>query len=364
MRASPFSFVSFLGLVLAACGSSQNPTPPAGAGAAGGNGGSSGAGGSSGKAGAGSVGSCPPGAPARPTLGGSLSRVPGVPPADAFNSNNENFGNVEGPVWVGDALYVSEMNDDSYDSQNPRVNRSRILKLAAGDQVSVFVADSGSNGLAVDRTGSLVAAVHKDGTLTRFALPGGQATPLVTTFMGARFDSPNDLAIRSDGTIYFSDPSYQAPDSLPQAATRVYRVPNGSTNAEPIPSAASPDTFNNPNGVTLSIGEDFLYVAASTGRRYPVMPDGTLGAGESFPASSGGDGMTVDCAGNLYVARQRNVVVYTPAGQMIGSIPVPEVQSATNVAFGGTDQKTLFVTGLGDRKGLFRLTLDIPGRPY
>jgi len=345
-------------LALAACGSNTaGPSRVGGAGAGG-------ASGSAGGPGSGGASTCPPGTPGQPTLGGSLARVAGVPPPDAFNSNDGEFGNVEGPVWIGDALYVSEMSGDSYDAQNPRVNRARILKVSASGEVSVQIADSGSNGLAVDRNGSIVAAVHKDGSLTRFSLPGGQATPIVTAYQGARFDAPNDVAIRSDGTLYFSDPSFQAPDSLPQSATRVYRVPAGGSSAEPIPSAASPDTFNNPNGVTLSVGEDFLYVAASRGRRYPVLADGTLGAGQDFPAASGGDGMAVDCAGNLYVARQRAVVVYTPAGQMIGSIPVPEVQSATNVAFGGADGKTLFVTGLGEQKGLFRMTLDVPGRPY
>lgn len=336
----------------------------------GGTGGTSGQGGSAGNAGsAGSsntagANTCPPGSPTRPTLGGSLTRVPGVPPADVFNSNNDTFGNVEGPVWIGDALYVSEMSNDSYDTQNARVNRARILRVGASGDVSIAIADSGSNGLAVDASGSLVAAVHKDGSLTRFTLPGGQATPLVTGYMGARFDSPNDLAIRSDGTVYFTDPSYQAPDALPQSATRAYRVPPGSDRAEPIPNESSPDAFTNPNGITLSAAEDFLYVAASRGRRYPVMTDGTLGAGEDFPAASGSDGMAIDCAGNLYVTRQRAVVVYTPDGQMIGSINVPEVQSATNVAFGGADGTTLYVTGLGNQKGLFRMTLDLPGRPY
>jgi gluconolactonase len=353
----------WVAFALGACGSNTGgPSKVGGAGASG-----TGGAGASGSAGApafGGASACPPGVTGQPTLGGSLARVAGVPPPDAFNSNDGTFGNVEGPVWIGDALYVSEMSDESYDAQNPRVNRARILKVSASGEVSVQIADSGSNGLAVDRDGSIIAAVHKDGSLTRFALPGGQATPLVTAYMGARFDSPNDLAIRTDGTFYFTDPSYQAPDSLPQSATRVYRVPPGSSSAEPIPSASSPDTFTNPNGVTLSVAEDFLYVAASRGRRYPVMADGTLGAGEDFPAASGSDGMAVDCAGNLYVTRQRAVVVYTPAGQMVGSIPVPDVQSATNVAFGGADHRTLFVTGLGNRKGLFRMTVDIPGKPY
>ena len=319
-------------------------------------------GGAAGAAGGG-AGVCPAGITGTPALGGTPVRVSSVPPPDAFNMNDGTFGNVEGPVWLGDALYVSEMSATSYDSQNPGVVRSRILKVTPDGQTTIAVSDSGSNGLAVDRNGDIVAAVHKDGTLTRFPRTGGAPMILVDGYLGARFNAPNDLAIHSNGTIYLSDPNYQAPSTRPQAQTRVYRIPAGGA-PEPIPSSASPDTFTTPNGVTLSLREDFLYVAAATGRRYPVMADGTLGAGEDFAAASRGDGMVVDCAGNLYVARGGNVVVYTAAGSMLGSIGVPEVQSVTNVAFGGADRRTLYITGLGDEKGLFQIPLTIPGRPY
>jgi gluconolactonase len=286
-----------------------------------------------------------------------------VPISDAFNANDSEFGNVEGPVWTGGALYVSEMSSEAYDAQNPGVLRSRILRVTPEGQVSVAVADSGSNGLAVDASGNLVAAVHKDGTVKRIALPSGTMTNVTDGYMGARFNSPNDLAIHSNGTIYFSDPEYQAPRTRPQSQTRVYRIPPGGA-PEPVPSSASPDSFTTPNGVTLSLREDYLYVAASMGRRYPVMSDGTLGTGENFPAASRADGMVVDCAGNLYVARSGGVDVYTPDGASLGQIDVPDVQSVTNVAFGGADRQTLYITGLGERKGLFELRLTLPGKPY
>jgi gluconolactonase len=327
-------------------------------------GGSSGAiGGTSGSSGTNGLGSCPPDLTGSPALGGTPVRVASVPIPDAFNMDDSTFGNVEGPVWLGDALYVSEMSSSPYDSQNPDVVMSRLLKVTPDGQTTVAVSDSGSNGLAVDQNGDIVAAVHKDGTLKRFPRAGGTPVTIVDGYMGARFNAPNDLAIHSNGTIYFSDPNYQAPRSRPQAQTRVYRVPSGAS-PHPIPSSASPDTFTTPNGVTLSLREDFLYVAAATGRRYPVMADGTLGAGQDFPAASRGDGMVVDCAGNLYVARGGNVAVYTAAGATLGTIDVPDVQSVTNVAFGGADRKRLYITGLGNEKGLFQIELTIPGRPY
>jgi gluconolactonase len=333
------------------------------AGAAAGNGGGAGSGGSGGgKAG---IWQCPAGVTGMPTLG-TLTRVAGVPPADSFNMMNGTFGNIEGPVWVDDALYVTEMTVMPYDQQNNEVKMGRILKVTSAGQVSIEVADSGSNGLASDGPGSLLGAVHKDGSIKRFALPGGAATTVAGMYMNARFNSPNDLTVHSaTGTIYFTDPQFNAPNTRPQSMERVYRMAPGGM-PEPIPSAASPDQVSGPNGVTLSPAEDFLYLAAGNGRRYPVMPDGTLGAGTDFPATSQGDGMAVDCAGNLYVAKsnQPMVVVYTSAGTMIGTITVPEVQGATNIAFGGSDHKTLYVTGMGNSKGLFQMTLNLPGRPF
>ncbi len=327
-----------------------------------------GAAGSGGSAGTSTSGGwkCPAGVTTTPMLSGTPARIASVPPKDAFNQNNGTFGNVEGPVWIGDALYVSEMSSDAYDSANGNVKKSRILKVTSDGTASIFIADSGSNGLATDADGNIVAAVHKDGSITRFALPGGAPTPIVTMYNGKRFDSPNDLAIHSNGTIYFSDPSFQAPNTPPQPQTLAYRIAPGSNMAVPIPSAASPDMLSNPNGVTLSLAEDYLYISADTGKRYPVMADGTLGAGTNFMATNGGDGMTIDCAGNLYVAKANTatVVVYKPDGSMIGTITVPEVQAATNVAFGGADHQTLYITGLGNSKGLFKLALNLPGRPY
>jgi gluconolactonase len=304
---------------------------------------------------------CPAATNGTPTLEGvTPTRVAGVPPEDGFAMESTFLApnNLEGPVWIGDALYLSELSSATYDEANMRVAKARILRVGSDDKVSIVVADSGSNGLAVDGDGAIVAAVHKDGTLTRFTLPAGTASYVATGYMGARFNAPNDLAIRSDGNIYFSDPSWQAPAVLPQAATRLYRIsPEGDV-------SASDDALMNPNGVTLSLDETSLYVAARTGRRYALMQDGSIGAGQDFAPMSGVDGVAIDCAGNLYVARGREVAVYDASANPIGSITVPDVQSATNLAFGGADRKTLYITGLGPRRGLFKLSLDIAGRPY
>jgi len=190
------------------------------------------------------------------------------------------------------------------------------------------------------------------------------ATPIVASYMGARFNTPNDLVVRSDGTIYFTDPTYQAPSPAPQTQQRVYRLPPGSTTATVVDA-----TLTQPNGIMLSLDEMFLYVSDSSARyRFPVNADGTVGTRTTFPTTGGGsDGMGLDCQGNIYYTTNNTVQVFSPTtGTMLGTITVSGVQSVTNVAFGGADHRTLYITGLGSgsQKGLFRVTMPLPGMPY
>jgi gluconolactonase len=317
-------------------------------------------GGTGGNADSGSSGwTCPAGPFGSPIPAGATpARIAGVPPSDSFNGMNANFGIIEGPVWIGDALYVSEI------TNAPNPPPSRILKVTPAGVVTVAISPSGSNGLAVDEDGELYGADDKNGAITRFDLSTGVGTPVVTTYMGKRFDAPNDLTIRSDGTIYFSDTDYQAVTPPPQASTGLYRAVPGSTLGLLLDG-----TLDEPNGVTLSLDEKTLYVTSVPSvYQYPVMSDGSLGPGTVFSQTAGGDGMGIDCAGNLYVATNNNVVVLSPTGTQIGELTVPatSVQSLSNVAFGGSDHQTLYITALGTgaQKGLFQVALSIPGMPY
>lgn len=302
--------------------------------------------------------SCPASVEAAKLTGLTATRVAGVPPADDFNNNNNDATNIEGPVWAGGALYVSEI---AFTKQ-PNPPPSRVLKITADGQVSVAIAaDSGTNGLAINAQGDLFGAVHKDGSISKLSVSGGAATPFVSMFMGARFGSPNDLAFHTNGTLYFSDPSWQAPSPNPQAATRAYRVPPG---GEPV----AIDVLDQPNGVTLSKKQDFLYIAGNQLKKYPVMADGSLGAGVPFRmdgAAGQSDGMVIDCADNLYTTGN-GVTVYSAAGAELGTISVNGLSSVTNVAFGGADHKTLYITSQGDKdqKGLWQVPMNIPGMPY
>ena len=150
----------------------------------------------------------------------------GVPPSDTFNNTLNNFTTIEGPVWIGDALYVSEF------PGSPNPPPSRILKVTSTGQVSVAVAIRAPTGSRWTTTGPSSARFTKTGQFSRFDLSGGvRVLPsVVSSYMGMRFNSPNNLAVRSDGTVYFSDPNFQAPSPAPQTATRVYRyTPSTST---------------------------------------------------------------------------------------------------------------------------------------
>jgi gluconolactonase len=288
----------------------------------------------------------------------------GAPPADAFNNMGNDFTNVEGPVWIGDSLYFSEY-------KTTDVPPSRILKLGPGDTTTEFITDSGSNGLATDGNGNLLSANHKAHGIVRFTLPDKTATTLVSMANGKALNSPNDLVVAADGTIYFTDPSHQN-SSNPQGATRAYQWRPGDATATAIT-----DYMQQPNGITLTLDDQTLILGGQSGtKKYAITSGMVAMTGTSFgptevTAGANADGMTMDCAGNLYVAVAGGAIVYVvkPDGSKLGTVTLPSgggQANVTNVAFGGTDHKTLYVTaqGSGKGQGVFKVSLSLPGRPY
>jgi gluconolactonase len=270
----------------------------------------------------------------------------------------DGFGFIEGPVWVRalDRLLFSDMDFDGSDTLGPP---SQIRRLDPPSTFDVIQPSSGSNGLALFATTTVLAATHDTRSLAFFDATSGARTDVAVTYQGKKFNSPNDLAIREDGWVYFTDPDWQLGARSSELKTAVYRVKLTAT----TPSAAAllvDDTQDKPNGIALSPDQKTLYVGSAGNEIYKwtVAADGSVSNRTSFTQLGGGsDGLTVDCAGNLYVT-SGSVQVFAPNGAKLGTITVP---NSSNVAFGGPDAKTLYITA---QDSLYAIDLNVPGFPY
>jgi gluconolactonase len=338
-------------------GAGVGGSAPAGTAGAG-TGGSVAAGGSGGtgavSAGPGRVGAelCPPGPFGNP-LGGGVTV--GTPVASV---NGAGFLIFEGPVWTGTELFFSEIG-------NGNVSQINRFTPNGGFERGVFT-NTGSNGIAIDPNGDLLLAAHDVGGISSLDLPGGAITRGAQQRNGQRFNSPNDLVLRGDGNIYFTDPDFQSPSGRIQGGTNVYRIaPDGTV-------SVVDDSMDNPNGVTLSPDGNTLYASANGFlREYSLdaagapTPLGDLATGFGQP-----DGMAMDCAGNIYAVQNgaQTITVFTPEGDILGTIGPAGFagQGVTNAAFGGQNRTTLFITTFtgNGQGGLFAVELGVPGLPY
>ena len=241
---------------------------------------------------------------------------------------------------------------------------NRIYKLDANGNKAVFIEPSGhANGLMIDGVGNLVAC-QMDGQVVSFNIKTKEASMLAKSYMQQRFNAPNDLVIDKSGGVYFTDPHYRAPMPLPQRTMAVYyRAANGFV-------SRLIDDLDAPNGVILSPDEKTLYVIPSqqeTMMAYPVESPGVLGDGKVFcklkqpegQTGRGGDGLTMDEKGNLYITSGLGLQVVSPEGKMLGLLEFPE--QPANVTFGGAENKTLFVTA---RTSLYKMAAPVAGHRF
>jgi gluconolactonase len=231
--------------------------------------------------------------------------------------------------------------------------------------VSVFRSPANNtNGHTVDREGRLVSCEHRGRCVSRTEHDGTR-TVLADRFEGKRFNSPNDVVVKSDGTIWFTDPSYgidmdyegdAAPSEI--GACHVYRLDPQTGSV----TAVATD-FEKPNGLAFSPDESCLYIA-DTGathikdgprhiRKFAVTADGRLTGGEVFATCTIGlfDGFRFDRAGNLWTSAGDGVHCYAPDGVLIGKVKVPEV--VANVCFGGPKRNRLFICGTTSLYSIF-----------
>ncbi|MFK8003429.1 MAG: SMP-30/gluconolactonase/LRE family protein [Polyangiales bacterium] len=251
---------------------------------------------------------------------------------------------VEGPVWRRDqgVLLFSDVFGD------------RIHQLNPDGEVTEFRAPSNrTNGMAIDTNGLLLTAEFTTRRLTRTEA-NGDIVVVADTFEGSRLNETNDIVVRADGTIYFTDPSFLGLDRELDF-NGLFRVStDGSLSAE-----WRGTTDSQPNGLGLSPDESTLYVAdteMSAVYRFALAGDGSLEEREPLSTDvPSADGLTVGVDGNIWVAAEDGIRAYAPDGTLWGTIDIPKQPS--NCAFGGADENILYVTA---RETLYQVPVTIP----
>lgn len=258
------------------------------------------------------------------------------------------FEFTEGPVWqVDGSLLFSD------------IPANCTYRWSAEDGATVWREPTGNaNGMTLDRQGRLLACEHSGRQVSRIA-PDGSATTVADSYQGKRLNSPNDIVVKSDGVIYFTDPPYGIqPAEREQPCNGVYRVLE-----DGVVELMAHD-FDRPNGLAFSPDESILYIDDSPRRHvraFDVRPDGTLTnsriiADMDHPQPGSPDGMKIDVEGNLYVTGATGIWVFDPDGTLLGVIATPE--RPANCAWGDDDHRSLYITA---RTSLFRIRTKVAG---
>lgn len=279
--------------------------------------------------------------------------IPGIGPVGEIKKLHGDFQFTEGPA--------ADRHGNLYFTDIPA---EKIYQVDAAGKLSLFLEGSNKmNGLMVNKEGQLYGC-EMQGRLVSIDPATKKVTVLSDAYEGKRYNAPNDLVIDAGGGVYFTDPHFGAPTPLPQETTAVYyRSPEGKVSRLTTQPKA-------PNGVILSPDEKTLYVVPSGEKKmyaYEVKSPGVVGAGKVFceleqaepNGQGGGDGLTIDTQGNLYITSGLGLQVFSPAGKLLGIIAFPEVPA--NVTFGGKDHKTLYVTA---RTGLYAVETAAQGHVF
>jgi gluconolactonase len=285
-----------------------------------------------------------------------------VPPETRLERVAGGFEFTEGPVWTRDGGLL-------FSSPNTNV----IYRWKEETGVTVFRSKSGhvgvhsgryhqpgSNGLTFDAEGRLTMCQHGNRRILRVN-PHGDTTVLADRYEGKRLNSPNDLVYRSDGTLFFTDPPFGLPGVFEDADKElpfsgVFQVKDGEI-------GLVTDELEGPNGIAFSPDERYLYVGNwQDDRKIVWRRDLETGTDDVFfdmteaPGEDAIDGIKVDRQGNLYVCGPGGIWILSPEGEHLGTLHVPEIPH--NLAWGGEDGKTLYITAL---TSIYRLELGVPG---
>lgn len=278
--------------------------------------------------------------------------IPEVGPKGEVQKLHGDLQFTEGPTWDGKgSLYFSD------------IPANRIYRVDSAGAMTVFLEPSNhTNGLMFNN-GRLVAC-EMDGRLVSIDVATKETKALAAEYKGHRFNAPNDLVIDRAGGVYFTDPHFRAPTPLPQEVVAVYYAAADGRVTRLI------SDLKAPNGVILSPDETTLYVIPSQQKQmmaYPVEGPGKLGAGQVFCElkqpegrdNTGGDGLTIDSRGNLYITSGLGIQVFDPHGKLLGILSFPE--QPANCTFGGPGNHTLFVTA---RTSLYAVEMEAEGHVF
>jgi gluconolactonase len=312
----------------------------------------------------------PPPTPAAQTHGvGSIVRLD--PALDALVPQNAviekvagGFEFTEGPLWRPEGvIWFSDVTGNLLRSITPAGQVAVLIQKAGGETSAPPGSFVGPNGMIADKDGYVLLCQHTNRRIVRVA-KDLTITPYLEKFEGKRFNSPNDLVYRSDGTLYFTDPPYgllkQDDDPAKELKFNgVFRYANGKLTAEV-------KDLSRPNGLALSPDAKILYVANSDEKkriwmRYDVAADGTVSNGRLFADVTAEkeqglpDGFKVDTQGNIWTSGPAGIWIFSPDGRHLGTIKTPEVPANCNW---GDDGKTLYITAV---TSVYRIKIAVTG---
>ena len=295
-----------------------------------------------------------------------------ITPGTKVEKIADGFQFTEGPVWHPDGyLLFSDPNTNTiyrYDPETKNISVYISHSGYTGADIGEY-GQPGSNGLAIDKEGRLIIDQHGNRRVIRIEKKG-PVTVLADQFNGKRFNSPNDIVLKGDGTIYFTDPPYGLPGFFNDQRKEldysgVFMIKDNEVKL------VSKD-LGGPNGLAFSPDEKFFYVTnwdirdihhTKTIWRYEVKPDGTLANGKIFfdfnftENEEALDGLKIDREGNLFVSAPGGIWIISPDAKLLGKIVTPE--RPANLAWGDEDAKTLYLTA---HTSLYKVRVNTGGK--
>ncbi len=262
----------------------------------------------------------------------------------------------EGPIWHAEGKFLLFSD----------IPANQMKKWTAEEGITNFRVPSGkSNGLTYDKQGRLVTCEHANRRVSRTEADGTVVT-IASHYDGKRLNSPNDVIVKSDGSIYFSDPPYGLTADYGIEGEQdldfqgVYRL-----SADGQTLTLLVDDFDRPNGLCFSPDESILYIDDTERmhvRAFDVQSDGTIANGRIFAEEEGEgsapDGMKIDVHGNVYLTGPGGIWIFDPSGEHLGILQTPE--RAANLGWGGDDWSTLFITA---STSLYSIQCKVSGIP-